>query len=104
MDCRKRRVGRFPGRTRLSLRTDNRQPVGAVVAHGGVLLKPRAAGRSSGLRQMAWASRLGIVFHQWVHSADPPRYNVDVMLGVLAWGRLVISLIGNLRLLTRHGA
>jgi hypothetical protein len=104
MDCRKPRVGRFPGRTRPSLRTDNRQPVGAVVAHGGVLLKPRAAGRSSGLRQMAWASRLGIVFHQWVHSADPPRYNVDVMLGVLAWGRLVISLIGNLRLLTRHGA
>jgi hypothetical protein len=52
---------------------------------------------------MAWAARLGIVFHQWVHSADPPRYNVDVMFGVVVWRRLVISLIGNLRLLTRHG-
>ena len=40
MDCRKPRVARFPGRTRPSLRTDNRQPIGAVVTHSGVLLSP----------------------------------------------------------------
>jgi hypothetical protein len=34
------RVVRFPGRTRPSLRTDNRQPIDAVVAHSGVLLSP----------------------------------------------------------------
>ena len=40
MDCRKPRVARFPGRTRPSMRTDNRQPIGAVVAPSGVLLSP----------------------------------------------------------------
>jgi hypothetical protein len=53
---------------------------------------------------MTWAARLGIVFPQWVHSADPPRNKVEVMFDVMVWRRLVISLIANLRLLTRHGA
>jgi hypothetical protein len=53
---------------------------------------------------MAWAARLGIALNKRVHSADPLRYNIGVMFGILVWRTLKISLIANFRLLTHHGA
>jgi hypothetical protein len=103
MDCRKPRVGRFPGRTRPSQRTDNRQPIGAVVAHSGVLLSPGQRFAVLGHGRWHWCP-VEMILNVRMHSAGPRRFNIEVMFGVLVWRTLAIEEIANVRLLTRLGA